>query len=79
MSTQEIVENILKDIKQLLQHGGKDIVVVEAKDNRVRFRLEGFCSGCGCGDSYRDGLREMIQNKIPNIEIDFEYIGVELI
>ena len=66
------VASILADIKPLLQQGGKDIVLVEAREQYARFRLDGFCSGCGCGESYRDGIREMLQTKMPDLQIEFE-------
>ncbi len=67
-----LIRDVLKDIQPLLQQGGKDIVLLEATENRARFRLEGFCSGCGCGDSYRDGIRETLMAKMPGVEVEFE-------
>lgn len=72
MSIQETIAALLKDIQPLLQQGGKDIVLLEATETRARFRLEGFCSGCGCGDSYRDGIRETLMAKMPGVEVEFE-------
>jgi Fe-S cluster biogenesis protein NfuA len=67
-----LIREILKDIQPLLQQAGKDIVLVEATEDRARFRLEGFCSGCGCGDSYREGIREMVSAKMPGVKVEFE-------
>ncbi len=68
----EAVEEILKDIRPLLKGAGRDIAVVEATENSAMLRLEGFCSGCACGESYRDGLREMFAAKIPGLTVRFE-------
>lgn len=72
MQTEETINEILKDIKLLLQKGGKDIVLVRATESAAHFRLEGFCSGCGCGDSYREGILEMISEKMPHVSVSFE-------
>jgi Fe-S cluster biogenesis protein NfuA len=68
----QTLRDVFKDIQPLLQQGGKDIILVEATDTRVLFRLEGFCNNCGCGDSYREGIREMVSAKMPGVEVEFE-------
>ena len=71
-SAKETILALLEDIRPLLKQGGKEILLLEVTPDRARFRLEGFCSGCGCGASYRDGIREMLTKKIPDFIVEFE-------
>ena len=69
---QQSVEALLVDIKPLLAQNGRDIVLLDANDEKARFRLVGFCGNCACGDSYKEGIREMVEEKFPNLNVEFE-------
>ena len=67
-----LVDEALRDVRPLLADAGRAITVTDAAADRVRLRLDGFCSGCACGDSYKDGLRELLAEKAPGVTVEFE-------
>ena len=66
------IESLLANLKPLLKEAGRDIVLVEATPERARFKLEGFCTDCACGEEYRDGIREVVQGNFPALAVEFE-------
>lgn len=73
MNPQERVDMIVAHLKPMLATHGKDIKVIDATDDSIRFGLTGFCGGgCGCSSDYVDGLKEMMEESFPNLKIQFE-------
>lgn len=73
MTNTQKIEHMIAGIKPLLAAQDKDIKIVEATDDRVVLSLVGFCGGCGCSANYAEGLKEMIEQQLPDVkEISFE-------
>lgn len=57
----------------MLRAQGRDVMIVEAGDERITLTLSGFCGGCDCSKDYLDGLKEMLQEQFPSVkEIDLQ-------
>ncbi len=65
----EKVEEILKEIRPMLQRDGGDIELVEVKDNgQVLVRLQGACAGCpGATMTLKMGVERILKEKIPEV------------
>lgn len=67
MDTKEMLEAALAPLKPVLDSAGRAIEVVEVTPTSVTFKLAGFCSGCECSGSYKEGLNDMVQANCPQI------------
>jgi len=65
----EKVEEILKEIRPMLQRDGGDIELVEVKDNgQVMVRLQGACAGCpGATMTLKMGVERILKEKVPEV------------
>ena len=73
---EEIIKEIINDIKPYLNNDGGDIEFIKYEDKYVYVKLFGACSHCGYQDyTLNNGILELIQEKIPeaigiiNVEI----------
>lgn len=72
MNAQEALSEVLAELKPMLDAAGRSIRVLESTDDACRIELVGFCGGCACSDSYKDGLKEILADKAPQIkEVQF--------
>lgn len=72
MAYEQLAEE-LAAIKPVLDSAERAIEVATKEGSRIVFRLSGFCGGCGCSESYKDGLRDLVSRHCP------EYTEVEFI
>ncbi|MFA5936037.1 MAG: NifU family protein [Patescibacteria group bacterium] len=73
MNSREQVDTIVAHLKPMLATHGKDVSVIEATDEKIRLGLTGFCGGgCGCSSDYVEGLKEMMAEQFPDLNIQFE-------
>jgi len=73
---EEIIKNILNDIRPYLNSDGGDIEFIKYEDNRVFVRLYGACSHCGFQDyTLNDNILELIKEKVPEV---ISVINVEI-
>lgn len=69
MDIQITIEDALKDIAPMLAAAGRSVRVVSASERECAIELKGFCGGCACVDSYKEGITELVREKAPMIEI----------
>ncbi|GEM_PF-1295063 len=68
----EKVEALLSGLKPVFAMQGKVVEFVSATDQKITLKLSGFCgSGCGCSDTWTEGLKEMLNAEFPKAEIEF--------
>lgn len=73
MDYREAIEARLVHLKPILDAAGRKIEVMEIDAPRIRFKVAGFCSGCACSSSYKEGLQELVQSTCPELTvIEFE-------
>ncbi len=71
----EILEKRLEHLKPILASAGRSIEVISIASPVVTFRLSGFCGGCQCSSSYKEGLHDLAQEVCPELtEIIFEEV-----
>lgn len=63
-----VIEEALKDIEPMLQASGRKIIVKDVDGGTCVIQLEGFCGDCACGETYKEGIQEIIREKAPQIE-----------
>lgn len=64
------VEQVLKEIRPMLQRDGGDIELVEVRDNgQVLVRLRGACSGCpGAAMTLKMGVERILKERVPEVK-----------
>jgi len=67
MDAKEQLESRLTHLKLILDSAGRAIEVVQVETPAVTFRVSGFCGGCGCADSYKESLRELVADTCPEL------------
>ncbi|OGL62215.1 hypothetical protein A3C09_02380 [Candidatus Uhrbacteria bacterium RIFCSPHIGHO2_02_FULL_47_44] len=71
----ELLEKRLEHLKPILASAGRSIEVLSVEVPSATFRLSGFCGGCACSTSYREGIMDLVKETCPEItEINFEEI-----
>ena len=73
---QEKVEDVIAEIRPMLQGHGGDIQLVSVEeDNTVKVRLRGACAGCpGARMTLKQGVERIMKEKIPQVK---EVIAVD--
>jgi Fe-S cluster biogenesis protein NfuA len=66
----EQLETLLGGLKPMLAMQEKDVQILEVTDKKISLILSGCCSDCECSTDYVEGLREMLSQSFPNVEID---------
>ncbi|KKW32952.1 MAG: hypothetical protein UY77_C0009G0020 [Candidatus Uhrbacteria bacterium GW2011_GWA2_53_10] len=69
------IEEGIAHLKPILASAGRAIDVVEVATPKAVIRLSGFCGGCACSDSYKQGLRDLIAERCPELT-DISFIEV---
>ena len=72
MAYQQLEEQ-LTGLKPVLDSAGRAIEIVSADTPKIVFKLTGFCGGCACSSSYKEGLQDLVSEHCP------EYSVVEFI
>ncbi len=75
-NNEQIIRDIIEDIRPYLNSDGGDIEFIKYEDNYVFVKLYGACSHCGFQDfTLNDNILELIKEQIPeaisviNVEI----------
>lgn len=63
------IESQLVHLKPILDAAGRSIEVVAVEEPKITFKVAGFCSGCACSSSYKEGLEELVYNTCPDLTI----------
>lgn len=75
-NNEEIIKEIIEDIKPYLNNDGGDIEFIKYEDKRVYVQLYGACSHCGLQDyTLNEGILELIKEKVPEV---ISIINVEI-
>lgn len=66
----EKVQEVINEIRPMLQNDGGDIELVEVTaDNVVKVRLKGACQGCpGALYTLKMGVEQRLKEKIPEVK-----------
>lgn len=64
------VKELLEKIRPMLQADGGDVEFVEiTKDNIVKVKLQGACSGCPMANvTLKQGIGRLLKEEIPEIK-----------
>ncbi|MBI4598968.1 NifU family protein [Candidatus Uhrbacteria bacterium] len=73
MTSKELIEETLAPLRPILAEAGKALEIVSCEPPRVVVKLSGFCGGCECSGSYREGLMDLVFEKCPDIE-EIEFV-----
>lgn len=72
MAYQDLIDQ-LTSLKPVLDSAERSIEVASNDAPKIVFKLAGFCGGCACSSSYKDGLMDLVAEHCP------EYTVVEFI
>jgi Fe-S cluster biogenesis protein NfuA len=63
------VEEVLKEVRPMLQRDGGDIELVDVKeDGKVLVKLRGACAGCpGATMTLKMGVERILKEKVPGV------------
>lgn len=65
---EEIIIEIIKNIRPYLNNDGGDIEFIKYEDKHVFVKLYGACSHCGLQDhTLNEGILELIKEKVPEV------------
>jgi len=66
----EKVQEILNEIRPMLQRDGGDIELVDVKDDgKVLVKLQGACAGCpGATMTLKMGVERLLKEKLPEVK-----------
>lgn len=68
MTIQTHLEEALLDLAPMLAAAGRSIHVVSATETECAVELRGFCGDCNCVDSYKEGIEELVRDKVPTLQ-----------
>ena len=64
----EKVEEVLNEIRGMLQADGGDVELVDIEDGVVKVRLKGACAGCpGAQMTLKMGIEKRLKEKVPEV------------
>ncbi|MEA1934448.1 MAG: NifU family protein [Thermodesulfobacteriota bacterium] len=64
----EKVQNLLNQVRPMLQRDGGDVELVDVVDGVVTVRLQGACSGCAMSRiTLKHGIEKFLKKEIPEI------------
>ena len=72
------IENIqaqLDTLKPVLDSAERAIEIVSAEGTTITFKLSGFCGGCECSGSYKEGLQDLVKEHCPEYSV-VEFVEV---
>ena len=65
----EKVQNLLNQVRLMLQRDGGDVELVDVVDGFVTVRLQGACSGCAMSQiTLKHGIEKFLKKEIPEIK-----------
>ena len=69
MKKENLIKEVINDIKPYLNNDGGDIEFIKYEDKYVYVKLFGACSLCGNQDyTLNFGILELIKEKVPEVE-----------
>jgi len=67
-NVQITIEDSLKDVAPMLAAAGRSVHVLKATETECAIELRGFCGDCACVDSYKEGIENLVHEKVPTIQ-----------
>ncbi len=65
----ERVEEVLKEIRPMLQADGGDVQLVDVDDGVVKVRLTGACGGCPMSQiTLKMGIEKRLKERLPEVK-----------
>lgn len=71
MDAKSHIQEALAGIEPMLRSAGRAIEIVDADEAACTVKLTGFCGGCACSDSYKEGIQELVEAKAPGTKVTF--------
>lgn len=59
----------LATLKPVLASAGRSIEIVSADAPTIVFKITGFCDGCECSGSYKEGLQDLVAEHCPEMTV----------
>lgn len=59
----------LATLKPVLDSAGRSIAIVTAEAPTIVFKISGFCGGCECSGSYKEGLQDLVAEHCPEMTV----------
>jgi Fe-S cluster biogenesis protein NfuA len=70
LSNEEVVENIIEQLRPALNADGGDIEVLDIRNNVVRVKLTGACAGCPSAEmTLRLGIEAAVRRARPALRV----------
>ena len=71
-NVQTLLTDALADIKPMLAASGRAVAIKDVSADRCVIELTGFCEGCSCSESYKEGIQDLVREHAPELkEIEF--------
>lgn len=58
----------LATLKPVLDSANRSIEIASAEAPTIVFKISGFCGGCECSGSYKEGLQDLVKEHCPEME-----------
>lgn len=71
MDVREKLESTLQGLKPVLDAAGRTITVRSLDGKVCVVELGGFCGGCACSSTYKEGIEELVQGVAPDMKVEF--------
>lgn len=65
----EQLQDELAALKPVLDSAERSIEIMSAEAPKIVFKIKGFCGGCGCSSSYKDGLHDLVADYCPEFTV----------
>ncbi len=59
----------LATLKPVLDSAGRSIEILECNAPKIVFKITGFCGGCECSGSYKEGLQDLVEDHCPEYSV----------
>jgi Fe-S cluster biogenesis protein NfuA len=67
--TKEQVEDVLAQVRPMLQRDGGDVELVDVEDGIVKVKLTGACGGCPMATlTLKRGIEAKLKEEIPEVK-----------
>ena len=59
----------LATLRPVLDSAGRSIEILSADAPTIVFKIIGFCGGCECSGSYKEGLQDLVAEHCPEMTV----------
>ena len=69
MELKESVQEVINQIRPMLQKDGGDVELVEVEGGVVKVRLKGACEGCPMSQmTLKNGIEKYLKQQVPEVD-----------